>query len=100
MSSRVTNTLTQKLINSIKITKSKIRNMRSTYNIKAEKKLKLERAAIDLSVKLGKQIKWTEIMETLIDEFYKDACDVLLIRYEQEAQLEAEMNSLERDTTR
>lgn len=59
--------------------------MRSTYNIKAERKLKLERAAIELSVKLGKPIKWTEIMETLIDEFYKDACDVILIR-EQENQ--------------
>lgn len=54
--------------------------MRATYNIKAEKKLKIEKAAIELSVKIGKPVKWTEIMEVLIDNFYKDACDVILIR--------------------
>ena len=32
--------------------------MRSTYNIKAEKKIKLEKAAIELSVKLGRPIKF------------------------------------------
>lgn len=54
--------------------------MRATYNIKAEKKLKIEKAAIELSVKIGRPIKWTEIMEVLIDNFYKDACDVILTR--------------------
>lgn len=52
--------------------------MRSTYNIAIERKLKLERAAIELSVKLGKPVKWTKIMEILIDDFYKDACDSIL----------------------
>lgn len=64
--------------------------MRSTYNIKAERKLKLERAAIELSVKLGKPIKWTEIMEVLIDNFYKDACDVILTT-EQQRQIEEDI---------
>ena len=54
--------------------------MRSTYNIKAEKKIKLEKAAIELSVKLGRPIKWTEIMEVMIDNFYKDACDIIYIK--------------------
>ncbi|MBF0751061.1 MULTISPECIES: hypothetical protein [unclassified Pasteurella] len=54
--------------------------MRATYNIKTEKKLKLEKAAIELSVKLGKPIKWTEIMEVMIDNFQKDACDIILLR--------------------
>lgn len=60
--------------------------MRSTYNIKADRKLKLERAAIDLSVKIGKPVKWTEIMETLIDEYYKDACDTILYREQQKSE--------------
>lgn len=64
--------------------------MRSTYNIKTERKLKLERAAIELSVKLGKPIKWTEIMEVLIDNFYKDACDVILTN-EQQKQIEEDI---------
>ncbi|MCI7352832.1 MAG: hypothetical protein SPE06_04855 [[Actinobacillus] rossii] len=64
--------------------------MRSTYNIKSERKLKLERAAIELSVKLGKPIKWTEIMEVLIDNFYKDACDVILTT-EQQRQIEEDI---------
>lgn len=64
--------------------------MRSTYNIKTERKLKLERAAIELSVKLGKPIKWTEIMEVLIDNFYKDACDVILTN-EQHKQIEEDI---------
>lgn len=52
--------------------------MRSTYNIKTEKKLKLERMAIDLSSELGKTIKWTDIMEILVDRFSKDACEFIL----------------------
>lgn len=51
--------------------------MRATYNIKKEKKIKLEKTAIELSVKLGRPVKWTEIMEVMIDNFYKDACDII-----------------------
>jgi hypothetical protein len=51
--------------------------MRATYNIKTEKKIKLEKSAIELSVKLGRPVKWTEIMEVMIDNFYKDACDII-----------------------
>ena len=75
-------------------------NKRKNLGVPAETHMRIERVAVEITAKTGKVTKWTEIMETLIDEFYKDACDVLLIRYEQEAQLEAEMNSLERDTTR
>ncbi|WP_392565051.1 hypothetical protein RHO13_13180 (plasmid) [Orbus wheelerorum] len=51
--------------------------MRSTYNIKTEKKLKLERMAIDISSEVKKTIKWTDIMEVLIDKYSKDACDYI-----------------------
>lgn len=54
--------------------------MRATYNIKTDKKIKLEKAAVELSYKLGKPVKWTEIMEVLVDKFYKDA--IAHIEYE------------------
>jgi len=52
--------------------------MRSTYNIKTEKKLKLERMAIDVSSEVKKTVKWTDIMEILVDKYSKDACDYII----------------------
>lgn len=46
---------------------------RTTYNIDMDKKMKLEMIAIELSYKLGRPIKWTEIMDKLVDDYAKDA---------------------------
>lgn len=57
---------------------------RTTMAITAERKLKLERMAIDASQKAGKQITWTDIVNKLIDEHAKDAVDSLIIRAQAE----------------
>ncbi|ATI90053.1 hypothetical protein H0K13_001023 [Salmonella enterica] len=51
---------------------------RTTYNVTEERKMKLERLAINASVKLGKTITWTEILGYLIDNYAKDAADDLM----------------------
>lgn len=51
---------------------------RTTYNVKAEQKVKLERLAIEASVKLGRSVKWTEIMEVLMKELAKDAQEIII----------------------
>lgn len=51
---------------------------RTTYNVKEERKMKLERLAINASVKLGKTITWTEILGYLIDNYSKDAAEDLM----------------------
>ncbi|EIV8403970.1 hypothetical protein MA998_004976 [Escherichia coli] len=51
---------------------------RTTYNVTEERKMKLERLAINASVKLGKTIKWTEILGYLIDNYSKDAAEDLM----------------------
>ena len=51
---------------------------RTTYNVREEKKIKLERLAINASVKLGKTITWTEILGYLIDNYSKDAAEDLM----------------------
>ena len=48
-------------------------NERATYNVKLDKKLKIERLAMEASLKVGRTVKWTEIMDTLVNEFGKDA---------------------------
>lgn len=48
-------------------------NSRTTYNVKTDQKMKLERLAIEASLKLGRTVKWTELMEVLMQEFAKDA---------------------------
>ncbi|KGQ59895.1 hypothetical protein [Gallibacterium anatis] len=58
----------------------------TSYNIKLDKKMKIERMALELGIKLGRNVKWTEVMGVLVDEFAKDACDVILVR-EKEKQL-------------
>ncbi|MCX1685691.1 hypothetical protein JDU97_06200 [Escherichia coli] len=51
---------------------------RTTYNVTEERKMKLERLAINASVKLGKTITWTEILGYLIDYYSKDAAEDLM----------------------
>lgn len=55
----------------------------TSYNIKVDKKMKIERLAIEASQKIGRTVKWTEIMEVLVDEFGKDA-QAMIIHREQE----------------
>jgi hypothetical protein len=55
-------------------------NQRATYNIKMEKKLKMERLAIEASLKIGRTIKWTELMDVLVTEFSKDAQEMIIHR--------------------
>ncbi|WMT17216.1 hypothetical protein [Serratia fonticola] len=70
---------------------------RATYNVTEERKLRLERLAIDTSVKIGKTVTWTEIIGFLIDNYAKDAADDLtakgLIEFDKEMALE--MNEAE-----
>ena len=51
---------------------------RTTYNVTEEGKMKLERLAINASVKLGKTITLTEILGYLIDNYSKDAAEDLM----------------------
>ena len=51
---------------------------RTTYNVTEERKMKLERLAINASVKRGKTITWTEILGYLIDNYSKDAAEDLM----------------------
>ncbi|EMP6779889.1 hypothetical protein ACOZG6_002550 [Proteus mirabilis] len=60
------------------------KNMKGTNKIKrtsmaitATRKLKLERAAIDLSKKVNTTISWTYIVNFMIDNYTKNACDDL-----------------------
>lgn len=50
---------------------------RTTYNVTEERKLRLERLAINASVKLGKTVTWSEILGYMIDNYAKDATDDL-----------------------
>lgn len=45
----------------------------TTYNIKTDKKQKIERLAMEASLKIGRTVKWTELMDILVTEFGKDA---------------------------
>ena len=55
-------------------------NERATYNVKLDKKLKIERLAMEASLKVGRTVKWTEIMDTLVNEFGKDAQEMIIHR--------------------
>lgn len=57
----------------------------TTYNIKNDKKNKVERLAIEASQKIGRTVKWTELMETLVDEFAKDAQAMIINREKSKA---------------
>ncbi|MEY0665561.1 hypothetical protein AB7281_23360 [Providencia rettgeri] len=52
---------------------------RTTMAVTAERKLKLERMAIDASQKAGKQISWTDIVNHLIDNYGKEATEDLIL---------------------
>lgn len=52
----------------------------TSYNIKVDKKIKIERLAIEASQKIGRTVKWTEVMEVLVDEFGKDAQAMIIHR--------------------
>lgn len=58
----------------------------TSYNIKVDKKMKIERLAIEASQKVGRTVKWTEIMEVLVDEFGKDAQAMIIHREQQQKQ--------------
>ena len=53
-------------------------NERATYNVKLDKKLKIERLAMEASLKVGRTVNWTEIMDTLVNEFGKDAQEMII----------------------
>lgn len=53
---------------------------RVTYNVQIEKKLELEKLAIEASQKLGRTVKWTELLDTLITEFKRDAQQMIIHR--------------------
>lgn len=51
---------------------------RTTLAVTIERKLMLERIAIDASQKAGKQITWTDIVNYMIDNQAKDAAKELI----------------------
>jgi hypothetical protein len=53
--------------------------MKSTasFNIKIERKIKIERLAMEVSLKIGRPVKWTEVMNVLVDHFAKDAVKLI-----------------------
>lgn len=55
-------------------------NKRATYNVDLEKKLMIERLAINVSLKVGRTVKWTDIMEHLIVCYAKEAADDLALQ--------------------
>ncbi|MDK4685705.1 hypothetical protein [Kingella negevensis] len=52
----------------------------TSYNIKIDKKMKIERLAMEASLKVGRTIKWTELMDILVTEFGKDAQQMIIHR--------------------
>ena len=55
-------------------------NKRTTLAVTIERKLMLERIAIDASQKAGKQITWTDIVNYMIDNHAEDAAGDLIER--------------------
>lgn len=53
---------------------------RATYNIKMDRKIRIERLAMEASLKVGRTVKWTELMDILVTEFGKDAQEMLIHR--------------------
>jgi len=52
-------------------------NKRKTYNITADRHVRMERLAVDLSNKIGKTVKWSELVTFMIDNYAKDAAEDL-----------------------
>ncbi|WP_340610843.1 hypothetical protein [Xenorhabdus bharatensis] len=59
---------------------------RTTMAIVADRKLKLERLAIDASHVAGKSISWTDLVNHLIDNYAKDAAKDLIHAVKQQTQ--------------
>ncbi|MEY1272959.1 hypothetical protein [Proteus mirabilis] len=53
------------------------KNKRTTISVSQEKKMRLERMAIDASHVAKTSISWTDIVNHLIDNYAKDACEDL-----------------------
>jgi len=51
---------------------------RTSMSITIERKLLLERCAIDATNKLGRTVKWTDLANYLIDNFAKGAAEDLV----------------------
>ena len=46
---------------------------RTSLAISAERKLRIERLAVDLSYRIGNSISWTELATYILDNYAKDA---------------------------
>lgn len=46
---------------------------RTSLAITAERKLKIERLAVDLSYKIGKSVSWTELANYTLDNYAREA---------------------------
>ena len=53
-------------------------NERATYNVKLDKKLKIERLAMEASLKVGRTVKWTDKHDTRVNETEKDAQEKII----------------------
>jgi hypothetical protein len=51
---------------------------RKTYNITEERQTKLEMLAIEISSKLKRQVRWTDIMSYLVDHHAKAAAEEII----------------------
>ncbi|ETO41241.1 hypothetical protein [Morganella sp. EGD-HP17] len=56
---------------------------RKTYNITEDRQIKLERLAINLSQKIEKQVRWSELLTYIIDKYSKIATEDLIYEYEE-----------------
>ena len=56
---------------------------RYVYNVREDRKLKLEKAALEVGNKIGRPINWTKIIETLIDKHTKDGIESLIYEEKQ-----------------
>lgn len=45
----------------------------TSLRVSEEKKIKMERAAIEVSYATGKQVKWTDVANYLFDQYLNDA---------------------------
>lgn len=48
---------------------------RKTYNITENRQLEMEKLAIEISSRMGKQVRWTDIVTHLIDNYARDAAE-------------------------
>jgi len=62
---------------------------RVTLNVRIDKKMKIERLAMEASLKVGRTVKWTELMDILMTEFGKDAQAMLINREQNKSRTNA-----------